>query len=155
MSVAAASPRVRRAVPADLAALLALELAAFPGDRLSPRQYARHLDSASAVVLVATDAGHRVLGSAVLFFRRHAGVARLYSLATDPAARGRGVARALLASACRLAVRRRCRSLRLEVRTDNAAAIHLYERTGYVRFGRREHYYEDGAAAWRYELALG
>jgi [ribosomal protein S18]-alanine N-acetyltransferase len=40
------------------------------------------------------------------------------------------------------------------VRTDNPAAQSLYARRGYRRFGRREGYYEDGAAALRYEKAL-
>jgi ribosomal protein S18 acetylase RimI-like enzyme len=44
--------------------------------------------------------------------------------------------------------------LRLEVRIDNAAAIGLYERSGYRRGKRLPHYYEDGADGWRYEKSL-
>ena len=36
-------------------------------------------------------------------------------------------------------------ALRLEVRSDNAAAIALYERLGFRQFGRYEDYYADGA----------
>src|SRR3546814_8244809 len=46
---------------------------------------------------------------------------------------------------------RSCHALRLEVCIDNAAAIGLYERCGFVRIGRYAHYYQDGADAWRYE----
>ena len=45
--------------------------------------------------------------------------------------------------------------MRLEVRADNAAARKLYESTGYARIAVLPDYYEDGAAAWRYEKALG
>ena len=44
---------VRRAGPADLAALVALEQASFSYDRMSPRQYRRHLASPGAAVLLA------------------------------------------------------------------------------------------------------
>ena len=45
--------------------------------------------------------------------------------------------------------------MRLEVRTDNAAAIALYEGRGYRRLAGIASYYEDGGDAWRYEKALG
>ncbi|GAP64817.1 acetyltransferase [Mizugakiibacter sediminis] len=145
--------RIRRAVADDLDALVALERQVFDSDLISRAQYRRHLDSASAAVLVATAAG-RLLGSAVLFFRRNSRTARLYSLATAPEARGRGVAAALLASAERLARERRCHALRLEVRTGNVAARRLYERDGYQPRGRRRGYYEDGADALLYVKPL-
>ena len=81
-------------------------------------------------------------------------LARLYSIATAPAARGRGLGATLLAAAEDAARARNCRALRLEVRVDNTAAIALYERAGYRRIGRYREYYEDGEDAWRYEKAL-
>jgi ribosomal protein S18 acetylase RimI-like enzyme len=146
--------RVRRAQPSDLDELVALEQASFDGDRLSRAQYRRHLDSDSALVLAAVDAPHRLLGAAVLFFRKGSGAARLYSLASDPAARGRGVGGALLEAAEAAARRRRCRAMRLEVRADNAAAIRLYERHGYRRLSRLEGFYEDGTDGWKYAREL-
>lgn len=151
---APAAVRVRRAVAADLDALLALEAASFDGDRLSRAQYRRHLDSDSALVLAASGHG-QLLGSAVLFFRKGSTAARLYSLATRAEARGQGVGRALLKAAEQHARRRGCRTLRLEVRVDNVAAIGLYEKHGYQRSGRLAAYYEDGADGWRYGRALG
>jgi ribosomal protein S18 acetylase RimI-like enzyme len=147
------APRIRRAVAADLEALVALEHRSFSHDRLSRAQYRRHLASDSALVLVA-NGGRHLYGSAVLFFRRGTRVARLYSLATASEARGHGLGTALLDAAETAARRRRCRCLRLEVRTDNVAAIRLYERHGYTRTGRRTGYYEDGSDAWRYEKPL-
>ena len=148
------SVRVRPAAPADLDALVALEQRAFAGDRMRRAQYRRHLASAGAVVLAASAPGEGLLGSALVLFRRGSTLARLYSIATDPAARGRGVGATLLAGAERAARERGCRALRLEVRVDNAAAIALYERAGFRRIGRYVGYYEDGADAWRYEKTL-
>lgn len=145
---------VRRAVTADLDAMLALEAESFSSDRLSRAQYRRHLDSDSAVVLIA-GVHHQLQGNAVVFFRRKSRVARLYSLATLPASRGRGVGSALLDAVVTAAGRRGCDLLRLEVRKDNAPAIRLYERQGFRRIGEYLRYYEDGADAWRYARTIG
>jgi ribosomal protein S18 acetylase RimI-like enzyme len=45
--------------------------------------------------------------------------------------------------------------LRLEVRTDNVAALQLYQRNGYQRFAERSGYYEDGCNALRLRKILG
>ena len=76
--------RIRRATPADLDALLALERRAFTTDHLSRRQYRRHIGSDSARVLTAVDAGG-LLGKAVVFFRSNSDIARLYSIAVAAA----------------------------------------------------------------------
>ncbi|HEY0179672.1 MAG TPA: GNAT family N-acetyltransferase [Dokdonella sp.] len=145
--------RIRRATLVDLGALVELENASFDVERLSPRQLRRHLESLSAEVLVAVRE-RRVVGAAVLFFRRTSPIARLYSIAVAADQRGRGLGAALLAAAERAARRRGGRALRLEVRVDNPAAQRLYERRGYRRFGARAAYYEDGADALRYEKRL-
>jgi len=151
---ATAAVRVRRAELSDLDDLVALEQQSFAGDRLSRAQYRRHLDSDSAQVLVASANHRRFLGTAVVFFRKGSKVARLYSIATRAEARGKGVGSALIEAAELAARRKRRHALRLEVRTDNHAAIRLYERLGYQRIGEYASYYEDGADAWRYEKAL-
>lgn len=145
--------RIRHARGADLDALLALEQQGFRGDRLSRRQYRHHLRNPRARLLAA-DAGGRLAGSALLLFRRGARVARLYSLAVDPAWRGHGVGRRLLDACEREAGRRGCTHVRLEVRVDNQAAQALYEGRGYRRTGQRVGYYEDGVDAWRYEKRI-
>ena len=54
----------------------------------------------------------------------------------------------------RAALKRGCDRLRLEVREKNRPAIALYETLGYVRIGRYEDYYQDGASALRFEKQL-
>lgn len=154
MATMTAALRIRRALPADLPALLALERSAFTTDHLSPRQYRQHLDSPTALVLAAVDRSG-LLGKAVVFFRNDSDIARLYSIAVAHGARGRGIGDALLTRAERAARRHGAARMRLEVRRDNASAMRLYERRGYVRIGARPGYYEDGADAWRYEKDLG
>ncbi|MBN8885546.1 MAG: GNAT family N-acetyltransferase [Rudaea sp.] len=145
---------IRPAVDADLGALLALERASFTTDHLSLRQYRQHLHSATATVLAAVDADG-LLGKAVVFYRQGSDIARLYSIAVAERARGRGIAKSLLAAVETAAHQRDCSRLRLEVRKDNAAAIALYERLGFQRFGEKHGFYEDGADAWRYQKVIG
>lgn len=144
---------VRDARPQDLPRLLQLE-ALFPGDRLAPRQFRRHLASPRARLRVALRDGV-IVAYALTLLRRGSARARLYSIAVEPAARGLGLGAQLLDDAMRQAAAAGCEWLRLEVREDNAAAIALYRRLGFVEFGCKPGYYEDGAAALRFERATG
>ncbi|PKM04217.1 MAG: hypothetical protein CVV15_11780 [Gammaproteobacteria bacterium HGW-Gammaproteobacteria-5] len=143
---------LRPACSEDVAALLALE-AQFPGDRMTARQFRRHLQSASARMQVA-QSGDALVGASLLFFRTGSDSARLYSLIVASSARGRGLGAQLLRDAEQAARDRDCQWLRLEVRTDNTAAIALYQRAGYRVVGQRPGYYDDGAAALRMQRAL-
>ena len=145
--------RVRAARGADLDALIELEQRVFATDRLSRESLRRLLASRSARVIVA-EGGARLAGAAVVLFRARATVARLYSIAVAPAMSGKGVAVALLAAAERVAVRRKCRCMRLEVHQRNAAAIARYRKSGYRQFGRHASYYEDGGDALRFDKLL-
>lgn len=144
---------VRRATDHDLGALVALEQASFALDRMSERQWHRHLDSLSADVLVAVRE-QRIVGAAVMFRRRGSDIARLYSIAVAASERGSGIGAVLLDAVEQAAHRQGSRRLRLEVRSDNAAAQRLYESRGYRQFGAHRGYYEDGQDARRYEKVL-
>jgi ribosomal protein S18 acetylase RimI-like enzyme len=66
-------------------------------------------------------------------------------LAVAPAARGRGVASALLSAAAQHARERGARKLSLRVLSTNEAALRLYERLGFAREGTlREEFLIDG-----------
>jgi ribosomal-protein-alanine N-acetyltransferase len=144
---------IRAAKPDDAGEIERMELVCFEGDRLSRRSLAHHLQSPTADVLIAM-LGGKAAGYAMVFYRSTSRLARLYSIATLPEARGKGVAAALMAAVERAACNRGCTGLRLEVRADNAGAIALYRRLGYAEFGRHENYYEDGAPALRFERSL-
>lgn len=144
-----------RASRADLTALSELELAAFAGDRISPRSWRRLIVSRSARVTVAR--GHAeggVLGASVVLQRARSSVARLYSIAVAPAARGRGLAGRLLGEAIQHTRESGAAVLQLETRADNHAAQHLFLRHGFNPLDRKTAYYEDGADALRYQKSL-
>lgn len=145
---------VRHATPADLPAIEAIETAVFEGDRLSRRSLRYFLAANTATMLVLAFNDH-VAGYSLVALRKGSARGRLYSLALDPSEHGRGLGRFLLGASERAAKARGATSMRLEVRTDNAAAIMLYEKNGYRLFGRIEDYYEDGGAALRFEKPLG
>ena len=142
--------RIRPAGATDIAALISIEERAFAGDRISARSFRRLLRGGTADVLVAFTAD-KAVGYSMVLHRGNSSAARLYSIAVDGE---KGVGRALLQKAEEVAFRRGARSLRLEVREDNARAIDLYERNGSRPIGRRTDYYQDGATALRFEKQL-
>jgi ribosomal-protein-alanine N-acetyltransferase len=74
----------------------------------------------------------------------------VHTIGVDPAYQGRGIGRALLDNLLAFADRSGGGgTVFLEVRTDNAAAIALYERNGFVTVGVRKRYYRvSGADAY-------
>jgi ribosomal protein S18 acetylase RimI-like enzyme len=145
---------IRTGRETDLAALLAIEAACFASDRLSRRSLRRLLAVETARIRLASLSG-RPVGYHIVLLRAGSAVARLYSLAVDPAARGKGSGAALLDDAEKVSRRLGRKALRLEVRADNAGAIRLYESRGYVRIGTWRQYYADKTDALRYEKRLG
>jgi ribosomal protein S18 acetylase RimI-like enzyme len=147
---------IRRGRLADLDRLVAIENAAFEGDRLSRRSLRAHLTKSTVSLLIAEAevAGFpHVVGYALIAFRAHSKKARLYSIASDQQHR-LGIGRPMLTACEEEAARRGAESLILEVRADNARAIALYDERGYVKFDTIADYYEDGASALRYEKRL-
>ncbi len=67
--------------------------------------------------------------------------AELENLAVLPAFQGRGVGGALLAAVLHWSAELGAGPVRLEVRSANAAALHLYRRHGFVQTGVRRGYY--------------
>ena len=68
--------------------------------------------------------------------------AQILDIAVSPQHRGRGIARMLMAHAINYAQQQGAEVLTLEVRSSNTAAITLYERSGFIRTGTRQRYYE-------------
>ncbi|WP_394790918.1 GNAT family N-acetyltransferase/peptidase C39 family protein [Rhodoferax sp.] len=144
---------LRTAGTQDLPALVQLEQSAFSGDRISTRSWRSLVCSASASVTIASTADG-VAGASVLLHGARSSVARLYSIAVDPAARGQGVARRLLEAAIERARAVGASVLRLETRADNRAAQALFTRYGFTPLDRKPGYYADGMDALRYQASL-
>lgn len=150
---AAPAAKLRRGRIADLDALLAIEQAVFTTYPLSRRSFRHFLEAAGATLLVA-ESGGRIAGYVLTLYPPRSRLARLYSIAVGPQSVRRGVGSLLLAGAERAARRRGRHTMRLEVHEKNARAIARYEQSGYRRFGRHRHYYDDGGDALRFDKPL-
>lgn len=78
----------------------------------------------------------------------------LIQIATHPASRKRGAARALMGALIRHAETRKVRLVLLEVRRSNRAAIRLYRAFGFSAMGVRRGYYADGEDAVEMMLSM-
>ncbi len=79
--------------------------------------------------------------------------AEVFNVAVAPEFRGQGIAGKLFAELLRRGEERGVQDFTLEVRASNAAAIHLYEKNGFVSEGIRPRFYvnpeEDALIMWR------
>ena len=118
----------------DTATLARIHAACFT----TPRPWtAEELDRliADPACFLAEEPGGFLLGRTTL------DEAEILTLAVDPAHRRQGLGRALVAAFKETARARGATIAFLEVAADNAPAIALYLGAGFVRAGRRPHYY--------------
>lgn len=142
---------IRTSLISDLSKLLKVEDVCFENDRLSRRSFKHHIQSPDSLLLVAeTDTEDpQVVGYILCLLHRGTRLSRLYSLAVHPEKRGEAIGEKLLNKAEELTAKRGRLSMRLEVAKSNKAAIALYERAGYRKFGEYHDYYEDHQDALR------
>ncbi len=155
---------IRPATHDDLEELVRIENVAFVTDRLSRRSFRYLMSEGNAAILVdspdvrAPDAtvpvGGACRGYAIILFNRGTSLARLYSIAVDPAHQRAGLGRALLDAAEEKARRHAAAYMRLEVRADAVDVQRFYHAHGFRKFALQPHYYEDDVAAVRMEKSL-
>jgi ribosomal-protein-alanine N-acetyltransferase len=146
--------RIRSMHWSDLPQVSALEQELFEIDAWSPETFwselARVPETRCYVVAEAADG---IVG--------YAGVmtvvddADVQTMAVAPQAQGRGLGRLLLRSLLRTAQERGCRTIFLEVRSDNLPAMTLYTGEGFTPMGRRADYYGRGVDAVTMRRRLG
>lgn len=125
----------------DIATLVDLEQILFPGDSpWTAAMFAGEL-AAGHHYVVHRDAHGVVDGYAGLALLGDE--AEVHTIGVRPSAQGAGIGRALLRYLLAHAGPRR---VLLEVRTDNAPAIALYESEGFVILGVRRRYYQPSGA---------
>ena len=126
--------------------LLAAELAASQGPGADRRYIVVESDEsdddAADRAAGAGPHGPRLLGYAGLYHAGGLTSADLLTIATVPAARGRGIASLMLTELVATAREVSCPDVLLEVRQSNEAAQRLYARHGFVPIGRRRRYYQ-------------
>jgi ribosomal-protein-alanine N-acetyltransferase len=112
-------------------------------------------DAAAIAGLLATPGcfAHARPGAFILA-RVAADEAEVLTLATEPARRRQGLARALLDQAAATAIACGARTMWLEVAEANVAARALYRALGFQQAGRRPAYYADKTAALVLRLNL-
>lgn len=139
---------IRVANGSDLPAINALERRCFERDAQSTRSLRYLLCRANAVTLLAQCAG-APMGYVILLLRKNSRIARLYSIAVDPAYRGRGVGPALVRAAQVVAVQRAMVEMRLEVRVSNRASRQMFTHLGYQTLQLLTGYYPGASVATR------
>jgi [ribosomal protein S18]-alanine N-acetyltransferase len=139
---------IRRATPADLPALLAIDAACFARP-WTLAGWAPELADPGATWIH----GEPALGFACAPVRFDA--CELRRIAVLPSARSRGLGRDLLAAVIAHACQAGAVRVELEVAADNLGALALYRAAGFVEVGRRPNYYvEPPADAVLLTLAL-
>jgi ribosomal-protein-alanine N-acetyltransferase len=137
---------VRRLRLADLNRILEIERASFGDEAYDRKLFAEFFQRCGELFLVAEHDG-KVQGYMIACIRGKQ--AELVSVAVDPAARGRGVASALMESTLRRLRRRGIARIGLVVKVTNHHARAFYERYGFEKARKAPRYYEDGADGWR------
>jgi ribosomal-protein-alanine N-acetyltransferase len=143
---------VVRATPIDAGLMAALHQSCFP----------RPWDAAAMATFIAASDTLCLLGSVnagdapsgFLIASKAADEAELLTLAVTPNRRRLGLGKALLQSAMAALAASGANQLFLEVEDGNEAALQLYRSLGAVPVGRRARYYEHGADAAIFRLAL-
>jgi len=137
----------------DVDALYRIEKRCFKIDRMSRRSFRWMIQKGNSDFILARQAS-QIIGYILVLYHRGTHLARIYSFAVIPEARGQGLGEVLLHHAEKLAAARNCIYMRLEVHPKNQAAIRLYERNAYHPFGVIKDYYEDHADALRYQKRI-
>nr|WP_192037343.1 ribosomal protein S18-alanine N-acetyltransferase [Halomonas sp. YLGW01] len=151
MASAARADEVIVLTPAWQGAVVAVEQAG-QSNPWSERQLAEALVAEDHEVVGLLDEGGALIGYAVL--ARLPFEAELQAITVAPAARRRGVARALLEALISTATTWGSERLLLEVRASNAPALALYRGLGFIEEGRRRGYYPSSEASGPREDAL-
>jgi [ribosomal protein S18]-alanine N-acetyltransferase len=149
--LAGARPAFSTARSSDAAAIAAVHAASFRRGWGEDEVYRLLMDG----TVVAHRAVVRRLLAGFIMSRIAADEAEILSVAIAPARRGRGLSRPLLDLHLRSLAGRAVRSVFLEVDEHNAPACRLYAAAGFHEVGRRQGYYEGGAAALVLRRDLG
>lgn len=115
-------------------------------------QFAELLSHEYCTYVVALTDG-RVVGCCG--FTESCGVANIDNVVVAPEYRNRGIAQNMLQELIRRGAEKKIEAYTLEVRVGNAAAIHIYEKLGFVSEGIRPNFYErpteDANIMWKRE----
>ena len=130
----------------DIPVLVSLDKELFPYSPWSSGQYREEISAPTRRFIVAVDEGQSVIGYAGVFAPGGA-EADILTVGVISKYRGQGIARELMAGITKWAIDQGSIAMMLEVKTDNAAAISLYESLGYSKLSIRKDYFGSGLDA--------
>ena len=130
----------------DIPVLVSLDKELFPYSPWSAGQYREEISAPTRLFVVALDEARRVIGYAGVFAPGGA-EADVLTVGVVPQHRGQGIARELMAGITKWALDQGSIAMMLEVKTDNAAAISMYESLGYSKLNTRKDYFGSGLDA--------
>ncbi len=138
----------------DIPVLVSLDKELFPYSPWSAGQYREEISAPTRRFIVALDEGQNIVGYAGVFAPGGA-EADILTVGVIAQHRGQGIARELMAGITKWAIAQGSIAMMLEVKTDNAEAIGLYESLGYSKLNTRKDYFGSGldALVMRKELA--
>ncbi|WP_394823837.1 ribosomal protein S18-alanine N-acetyltransferase [Pendulispora albinea] len=144
--------RIESMRPGDIADVLAIDAASFESHRATEATLREELARPWSHLWVARADSDRP--SAYIIVWHVADELHVLNVATDPASRRRGHARALMERTIEYGRRGDVRLVVLEVRRSNRAAIALYRTLGFFAMALRAGYYSDGEDAIEMMLLL-
>lgn len=140
---------IRKMTEKDVPQVAALEAANFSMP-WSANAFYEQLEKSNSIYMVA-EKDDRVIGVSGVI--ESYGEGDICNVSVAEAFRGRGVATMLLKNLMEEGEKRGIRAYTLEVRAGNAAAIHLYEKLGFMKEGLRRGFYErpreDAVIMWK------
>ena len=145
---------IDRATPLDAPLMAALHASCFarPWDEAAMAQFILGPDTLCLIASGVDDSGGAPAG--FLIARKAADEAELLMLGVTPSCRRMGFGRSLLEAATTTLRASGTKQLFLEVEEGNDAALTLYRSLGAIEVGQRKAYYEHGADAAIFSLAL-
>jgi len=145
---------VDRATPIDAGLVATIHASCFARswDETAMAQFIAGPDTLCLIASTVDTSG--AVAAGFLIARKAADEAEILTLGVAPSCRRMGLGRALLRNAIAVLRASGATRLFLEVEEENEAALQLYRSLGAVPVGRRPGYYEHGADAAMFSLAL-
>ncbi len=141
--------RYRQMMPEDVPVISKLEEETFSMP-WSAEDFLQMIEKEDARYYVAEEDGELLGGCGVLLI---VGEGNITNVVIKPEARNRGIGTGLLQYLIEEGYREGLNAFTLEVRVSNQAAIHVYEKVGFVSEGVRPHFYEkpteDALIMWK------
>lgn len=137
---------IRQAKETDLKRLAEMEEELFDVNPWPMNQFLYELKENPFASILVYELDQEVVGYLDLWVMYEQ--AQIATIGTAKSNQRQGIAQKLMDRAVTLAQEKGCENLTLEVRKDNAKAVALYEKNGFIKAAERKHYYEDGMDAW-------